>query len=234
MKLNKKKVLVVALAVALVAIISMGTLAWFTDNDTVNNNFMVTDSLTDADALFNIDLYETKVNPDGTVVKDAEGNDVIENSGNTYDDILPGDVLAKDPTIKNTGKYDQWARVKVTLTKANEWLALFNKYNTDADPDNDIVLERDLFSGYNGSVWQSEGNDAPVVVNNTLTFTYYLKDKLSVNETATLFTEVKIPSVFTKEDMVTVNEFELDIVAEAIQYENTKDTCKAAFELVGM
>lgn len=230
MKLNKKKVLVVALAVSLVAIISMGTLAWFTDNDTVNNNFMVTDSLTDADALFNIDLYETKVNPDGTVVKDAEGNDVIENSGNTYDDILPGDVLAKDPTVKNTGKYDQWARVKVTLTKANEWLALFNKYNTDADLTNDFDLE-DLFSDYDGDVWQSEGNDAPVVVNNTVTFTYYLKDKLSVNETATLFTEVKIPSVFTKEDMVTVNEFSISLVAEAIQWEHTGDTCYEAFAL---
>ncbi len=226
MKLNKKKVLVVALAVSLVAIISMGTLAWFTDSDTVTNNFMVTDSTADPDEMFNIDLYETKVNPDGTVVE-KDGEPVLENTGNTYDDILPGDVLKKDPTVKNTGKYDQWVRVKVTLSNAANWIALVEKY--------ELVLEEDIFDGYDGDVWQSEGNDVPVVENGSTTFTYYLKDKLGVDETATLFTNVKIPSVFTKEDMAAIPEFKLDIVAEAIQYENTKDTCKAAFEyVVGM
>ena len=74
-------------------------------------------------------------------------------------------------------------------------------------------------------------NDNPVVdtTNNTVTFTYYLKDKLSPNETATLFTSVTIPEQFDQDYMSYINEFDMDIVAEAIQADNTGDTAYDAF-----
>ena len=44
MKFNKKKVFVTALAVCLIAILSMGSLAWFSHKDSVYNEFFVADS----------------------------------------------------------------------------------------------------------------------------------------------------------------------------------------------
>ena len=60
MKNTKKKVFVVALAICLVAIISMGSLAWFTASDSVDNTFKIADSNDDANDVFSIDLYEKK------------------------------------------------------------------------------------------------------------------------------------------------------------------------------
>ena len=44
MKLTKKKVFVAALAICLIAILSFGTLAWFSAGDSVKNEFYVADS----------------------------------------------------------------------------------------------------------------------------------------------------------------------------------------------
>ena len=44
MKLSKSKVVALALAVCLIAILSMGSLAWFTDDDSVTNDFYIAGS----------------------------------------------------------------------------------------------------------------------------------------------------------------------------------------------
>ncbi len=227
MKFNKKKVFVSALAISLIAILSFGTLAWFTDSDFVNNDFMITDSeqVTTPDDVFSINIYETAVDADGNVLKDNAGNDLTTEVGNTYDNIAPGDVLKKDPTIENTGKYDQWVRVKVTVTNASAWLALVNKYN--------LVLETDLFTDFDIDAWQSEGVATPDA-NDKITFTYYLKDTLAAGNSITMFTNVTIPSIFNQEDMASIKDFSLKFVAEAVQVENTKDNAFDAFEFVGM
>ena len=53
MKLTKKKVVSIALVVCLIAILSAGTLAWFSDDDAVTNKFFIADSEDDTpDALY--------------------------------------------------------------------------------------------------------------------------------------------------------------------------------------
>ena len=42
--MNKKKLLSLALAVIMIAILSFGTLAWFSDSDDVTNNFYIASS----------------------------------------------------------------------------------------------------------------------------------------------------------------------------------------------
>jgi predicted ribosomally synthesized peptide with SipW-like signal peptide len=224
MKLNKKKVFVAALAVCLVAIISMGTLAWFSDSDFVKNDFMITDStVTNPDEVFSVDIYETKVDADGNVVTDANGKPETTDAGNTYDNIAPGDVLTKDPTVKNTGTYNQWVRVKVTLTNAENWLALFQKYN---------LTLNDLFTNIDSDAWV--GVEDYTITGGAMTFTYYLKDQLAPNQTVTLFDKVTIPEIFDQTDIYAVKEFALTFVAEADQVENTKDNAVDAFAFVGM
>ena len=104
----KKKLFVAALAICLVAILSMGTLAWFTAQDDVTNKFYIASSDdTDPDDIFSIDVKENT----------PAGDD--DQDGYEYKDVLPNDVLKKEVIVENTGYYDQYVRVTVTVSVAD-------------------------------------------------------------------------------------------------------------------
>ena len=93
---NKKKVFVVAVAVCLIAILSLSSLAWFSDADEVTNNFQVAGGENeDPDEIFSIDVMEA-VDLDGDGKVDATvGYDDDPNFVNEalYENIMPGDML---------------------------------------------------------------------------------------------------------------------------------------------
>ena len=207
MKLTKKKVFVAALAICVIALLSVSTLAWFQASDEVTNYFKVsTDDVTQKPD-FKLDLFEHAVLDDGTL-----GTNEVET--NTYENIAPGDVLAKDPTVRNDGQYDQWVRVKVTLNDYDKWQAVLGT-NYDF---------RALFNVSTDWSFDTVTTDATA---KTLTLVYYKDTELTVGATSTLFSTVSIPSEFTVDNMPT--EFDLHIVAEAIQADNTGDSAQFAF-----
>lgn len=205
MKMTKKKVFVAALAICLIAIISMGTLAWFTAEDSAENIFKVsTDDVTQKPD-FKLDLFEHNILADGTL-----GTEEVES--NTYNHIAPGDELAKDPTVRNDGAYDMWVRVNVTLTDYAVWEDILGDgYDFSA------ILE-----GVNAD-WTVDANSV-----GTDTLVFYKNTKLATGESSTVFTGVKIPGEeFTVDNIPT--EFKLNIVAQAIQADNTGVTAQEAF-----
>ena len=230
MKLSKKKVFVLALAVCLIATLSMSTLAWFTDEDSVKIDFMIADSDDDtADEIFSIDVWEK--NP-GT----AEGEK--DQDGYEYKDILPGDILKKEVFVENTGYYDQYVRVTVTVSDAQAWM---NTLNTNgAAP----TLEQ-IVDGWdrNANIWVDNSVE---VVNDTLVYTMYyngilLGDQETVYDNAgvhsdvvSVFTAVKIPTTLTVAQAAAFeNNFAIKVKAEAVQTENLGvDRCQGegAFE----
>lgn len=217
MTFNKKKVFVVALAVCLVAILSFGTLAWFTDTERVDNIFNVTTSDETGDPDFNVEIFETEVDPETGKIGDGDDDGSVEEvKGNTYDAIAPGDTLDKNPTVRNGGQYDQWVRVKVTISDYANWCAVMGA-NYDFT---------EILNGISPNGWTKD--NTPVLSGDTATYTYYLNSKLKPGNTATLFTSVTIPSEFTVENMFA--QFELDVVAEAIQADNTGDNAQVAFK----
>lgn len=226
MKFNKKKVFVVALAISLVAILSMGTLAWFTASQSIENIFQVSTTDDNQTPDFSILLYENIVDPDTGKMIDTNGDDTIDELdtttvGNTYTSLAPNDLLDKNPTVVNTGAYDQYIRVTVTLNDADKWVPLLNKYQLTID---------DVIVGYEDVNWRSEVVDEDytdgVVVNQ-----YYFEGKLLPDASATLFTGIKIPEVFTIEDVKEfAGEFNMTIVADAIQADNTGDNAYDAFD----
>ncbi len=234
MKLNKRKVFVCAIVISLVAILSFGTLAWFSDADTVTNKFLTADSNDDADTVFNVDLYETV--PDG---EDPDSEpDIVDKGDNdgtgvdtvyTYTEVLPGDELVKQPVVENTGKYAQYVRVKVTVSDANYWVALSQRdgfaleqlFNVPADFD---------------ATWDREIDETEVDGDN-ITFVYYCKKVLNPTDKVVLFNSVKVPETLTKEDMVDAtglgnDGFTLKLLAEAVQVANTGANAQEAFEKV--
>lgn len=211
----KRKTLIVALAVCLVAIMAFGTLAFFSAQDDITNKFMITDydpdnPYTDPDEIFSIVVEET----------DPETGKPTSD-GITYDDIQPGDTVSKDPTVKNTGKYDQYVRVHVTVTNAKNWMGACEKYS--------ITDLTTIFGDFDSANWTRV--DDPVFDEDadTLTYTYYYNNVLEPDASATLFKTVKIPDSFTATEMVALQSFELKIAAEAIQTANTGANAVEAF-----
>ena len=209
--MTKKKVFVTALAVCLIAIISMGTLAWFNASDEVTNKFMIADSDQDGTPDFKVDVWEN--DPADLTVKDQDGV--------TYTDIAPGDVLAKNPTVENMGDYDQWIRVYVTY---DEWAKI-----EAACTNQGISTDLRTWLNVDSAAWTAD-DAATVVENNSVTYVYYYNYKLTPDQTAVLFTNVTIPGEFEQNDMTfTSGDFTIKVKAEALQSDNTGDNAKTAF-----
>lgn len=204
MKLTKKKIFVTALVVCLVAIISLGSLAWFQASDAVTNRFTVSTEDTNQRPDFALDLYEHNILANGTL-----GTEEV--AANAYTHIAPGANLAKDPTVRNAGQYDMWVRIKVTLTDYSAWeTALGNDYDFSA-----------ILAGVSAD-WTLDSTTV-----GTDTLVYYKNTELVAGAESTLFTGVVVPGAFTV-DTIPV-EFNLNLVAEAIQSDNTGTNPQEAF-----
>lgn len=218
MKLNKKKVFTLAIAVCLIATLSLGSLAWFTDTDSVTNDFFVAGSEDEnPDDIFSIDVWEDATEDDPT------GEGKIQD-GIKFDDILPGDELYKEVNVENTGSYPQYVRVTVTVTDADIWQAIF---------DETYVPLQEIVSNLNTNLlpWSTVSDQ----VANTLTYVFYYQQILGVDEVVTVFDEVKIPEALTREQAAKMaGGFQINVVADAVQTENVGNSASEAFKTVGM
>lgn len=125
---NKKKILALLLCAILLVVASVaGTVAYLTDNATVNNTFTVGN--------VDIDMVETKVDPYGNVLT---GNDAGTTDANTYK-LIPGHSYTKDPTVTVlSGSEDCYIFVKIenglgsdaTLTMSEKWTEVTRSGNT--------------------------------------------------------------------------------------------------------
>lgn len=90
--MSKRKILALASAVCMVAILAIGgTLAYFTSTKEATNTFTVG----------NVDITLTEPNWEGSGSQDAP-------------EVYPGEPLAKDPTVTNDGANPCFVRIKVT------------------------------------------------------------------------------------------------------------------------
>lgn len=220
--MSKKKLLSLSLVVIMIAILSFSTLAWFSDSDDVTNKFHVatSDDPSDPDDIFSVDVWE-KVDTDGdgepdtpNPGEDADGGEAV------FENILPGAKYLKNPIVENTGAYDQYIRVVVTLSDAQAWVDALG-YGYDLSK---------IFVGHDETLWtRSVGtHDAD---NDQLVYVYYLNKTLAPEETVELFTHVQLPTSLTQEQMAKLNGgFELSIRADAIQTENLGEGVDTAAE----
>lgn len=102
----KKKILTIALVVALIAIMVGGSLAYFTDNDQVTNTFTV--------GSVKIEIYEndtvtdTDVRELGTLIPVVDEQDVQQDDS----------YIAKSVEVLNTGKNDAYIRTHIAVPTA--------------------------------------------------------------------------------------------------------------------
>jgi len=244
--MNKKKIVSLALVVIMIAILSFSSLAWFSDSDSVTNNFDIAGGENNKpDEIFSIDVMEA-VDADGDGLIDATvGYDKDSNYKDTftYENIAPGDMLRKQPQTRNTGSYEQWVRMKVTFDNAEYWVALMQKYGyTDMT---DMLYMKDKNTKLvNAPDWAYAPSET-TVENDKVTYVFYYNTKLqpiadpnnagAAESNAIFFSYVKIPTQFTQADMApfTNGDFQMVVTGEAIQVKNINaTTAKEAFAIV--
>ena len=227
--MTKKKIFVIALVVCLIAILSAGSLAWFSAQDSVKNEFFIaaSDDLT-KDDIFSVDVME-RVDQDNDGVYDTT---LSAPEGYDYKDIQPGDKLVKEPFVRNTGYYDQYIRVTVTISDAAAWV---NALGADADVTKVLV-------GFDADKWTHIWNNTngATQLPEELVYVMYYKDILKSGEDVSVFTHVQIPTSLDQEQAALFGgDFSISIKAEAVQTENVvpegtaaEDAAWAAFKTV--
>ena len=216
--MKKRRVLIAAIAVCLIAILACGSLAYFTYTGAKVTNKFYTYSTDDPNPpvnpedLFSIAIYETA----------ADGSKSY--NGLTYEEVLPGSVLSKNPTVENTGKYDAWVRLRVTITNASAW--------TVACRDIGLTNLGEIFLNFNDDAdagWHRA--DGPIVdtTKNTLTYVYYSNKPLKAGTESVLFNGMKMPEQLTVQHMIALSQFQIIIEGDAIQSDNNGSTAAAGF-----
>lgn len=233
MKTKSKALLLTLCAVLLVAASVLGTMAYLTSTDTVTNTFTV--------GKVEIKLDETDVtNPNGPRVK-----------ANSYK-LMPGTTYTKDPTVTvKAGSEESYVRMKVTFNNATAIIALCTDPEfADDGPtgvENAFPLIRMVkFVEANAAKWDGIIPDNMVETEDMLampkyfaydktadTLTYYFYYKATVSGTngdvvlPVLFDSIKVPEHVTGEQLKALNNFQITVIAEAIQAGSFADAADA-------
>lgn len=236
----KKRTVALVLAIVLVFAVAVGgTVAYLTSTANVKNTFTV--------GSVNIKLDEAKVTPDGKAVTPAE-----RVTANDYK-LMPGHVYTKDPTVTVlNGSEESYVRMKVTFNNAAAIIAMCTdpEYADEVTGvENAFPLIRMVnFVEANAAKWDGIIPDNMVETgellanpkyfvkdNDTLTFYFYYNEKVAAPNAdkvlETLFDSITVPEWVTADQLNKLNDFQINVVAEAIQADGfaTADKAWAAF-----
>ena len=237
MKTKSKALLLTLCAVLLIAASVLGTMAYLTSSAEVENTFTV--------GKVEIKLDEAKVNADGIPVEGA-----ARVQANSYK-LMPGTTYTKDPTVTvKAGSEESYVRMKVTFNNATEIIALC----TDPEFADEVtgvenafpLIRMVNFVKANAAKWDGIIPDNMVETEDMLAMpkyfaydktadnlTYYFYYKATVSGTngvvvlPVLFDSIKVPEHVTGEQLKALNNFQITVIAEAIQAGSFADAADA-------
>lgn len=211
MKLNRTLSLCLTLVVCAGLAIG-GTLAYYTDQATVENTFNLSDGV--------------DITLDEAVVEKLQGSDEWQptgkrtEEGNTYNGIYPGAVLPKDPTVHVADNSDDtYVRVKVTVENGFNFMGVYTDGKWDPEGFFAQLINNNLGEGWeltDINILMSGPDRDTSDMEYTLTYT----ERLSAGEsTPPAFTEIVFSPKFDKTSIETMvgKSFNVDVIAEAIQ-----------------
>lgn len=223
MKTKSKALLLTLCAVLLVAASVLGTMAYLTSTDTVTNTFTV--------GKVEIKLDETDVtNPTGPRVQ-----------ANSYK-LMPGTTYTKDPTVTVLkGSEESYVRMKVTFNNAKAIIALCTDPEFAEDGPTGVenaypLIRMVNFVEANAAKWDGIIPDNMVDTEemlanakyfvydkptDTLTYYFYYNETVAAPDgdvvLPVLFDKVTLPEWVTSDQLATLENFQITVVAEAIQ-----------------
>lgn len=208
----KKSIALVMMAVLLVAASVMGTLAYLTSTDAVENTFTV--------GKVAITLDEAEVDMNGVAVTPAK-----RVKKNEYK-LMPGHTYNKDPMVTVlAGSEPSYIKMTVTFSKANELDAIFAPTGADLTS---------IFNGYDAANWIAKGNTKDAAAN-TRTYEFWYKETVGAPTADValdaLFDSITVPGNITQEQLKTIEGMTITVTAYAIQADGftTPDAAWAKF-----
>ena len=210
----KKKILILTLCIALLAVAAVGgTLAYFTDTEEVTNTFTVGNVKIE---LLESQLLRAEGITDAAIAADAEGYAAyLAQAGKN---ILPGISVKKAPYIRNTGSNNAYVRLRMLIPV--ELVDIVTcVYTSEAVADGSVT---DPVKLDNVTIDGVEYAQFAVVYNEKLApeaMTYW-----------PVFSQVKLNEDVTSEDVAGLTDATFNIIlqADAIQAD-TFETAAAAF-----
>lgn len=227
MKTKSKALLLTLCAVLLVAASVLGTMAYLTSSAEVENTFTI--------GKVEIKLDEAKVTADGIPVEGA-----ARVTANSYK-LMPGTTYTKDPTVTvKAGSEESYVRMKVTFNNATEIIALC----TDPEFADEVtgvenaypLIRMVKFVEANAAKWDGIIPDNMVDTEDmlgnakyfaydktadTLTYYFYYNETVGAPngdvKLPVLFNNITVPEWATGEQLAKLNNFQITVVAEAIQ-----------------
>ena len=208
MKTKSKALLLTLCAVLLVAASMLGTMAYLTSTDEVENTFTV--------GQVKITLDEAQVTPDG---KPVEGAARVK--ANSYK-LLPGQTYTKDPMVTVLkGSEASYIKMTVTFSKAKELDDIFAPNGADMTK---------IFNGYDKTSWTYKGNTKDTAAD-TRTYEFWYKEAVSAPTADialdALFESITVPGSITNEQLKTIEGMTITVNAYAIQADGFTDAADA-------
>lgn len=205
MKKTSKALLLMLCAVLLVAASVLGTMAYLTSTDSVENTFTVGN--------VKITLDEAKVGTDG---KALTGNDAARVKANDYH-LLPGGTYDKDPTVHIQPKSEKsYVRLLVTITNYTDAAQVLDKTDRGVILLENYVDESADWTHVAAGYKQDTTKD-------TATYEFRYKETVSNSSTTdvvnlpALFTKITIPGSLTNDQIAKLDGVKINVVAQAIQ-----------------
>lgn len=222
MNKQKKKILVIALAVCLLATVSFSTLAWFNAQADVTNTFKFATSG---------ESGNEKVDFDVTVEEKEEAGDDWTDEGLEYEHLLPGDKLGKIVKVSNSGDYDEWVRVNIVFS---DYTILKNICAMEDSSVNFPTYALTKLLDINRDVLLKKANTNKLqyefvedTTNDTATIALYINSVVVPDASFTVMNGVNIPTQFDQNDLIDDDGnvlggdgFTITVVADAIQVQN--------------
>lgn len=204
MKTKSKALILTLCAVLLVAASMLGTMAYLTSTDEVENTFTV--------GQVKIKLDEAQVTPDGKPVADAAR--VAENSYK----LIPGHTYNKDPMVTVLKDSEaSYIKMTVTFSNAKELDDIFAPNGADMTS---------IFNGYDNTSWIYKGNTKDATAN-TRTYEFWYKETVDAPNgnvaLDALFDSITVPGTITNEQLATIKGMTITVNAYAIQADGFDD-----------
>lgn len=197
MKNTKKALLALTCAVMLVVGSVMGTMAYLTDKTQVVEN------------TFTIGNVDIKLD-EAEIVNGKETGKRTE-TGNAYH-LLPGQVYAKDPTVTVVANSeDSYVRAFVTVKYAEAADAVLAKYEykTWFDFNQNWTIQP--------NVETTKGEDGMITRTYEFRYNEIVTKAAADTKLDALFTKITVPGGLTNEEIATLNNLNIDVIAQAIQ-----------------
>lgn len=236
MKPLRKQMLASGILLCLSMLLFLGTtIAYFTSKREISN------TLTAGNVYVELTEAAVKADKEGNLVEDKTKPRIVGTEVETihdYGTVFPGQIIHKDPTIKNTGSQSAWIAAKVTITDGAGDIHRIMGFDGYDGIDITMILDGGLLEekihvgSWNGheNVWYNDDFamiQVPDRAEDKYDFYFFVQSALVSDESFTVFDTLTIPGYLSNQQLQELTDFKMTVRAFAVQTNGLENCYKA-------